>query len=93
MAKLDPLRAIGDKVRGIRHERALSQEKLAELAGLHRNYVGDVERGIRNVGLLNVLRLAKALGVLPSELLEPFTRRVIRELPSTGERPSRRDEK
>ncbi len=83
----------GEKVRSLRRERGLSQEKVAELACLHRNYVGDVERGVRNVGLLNLLHLARALGVLPSELLDPFTRRAMRDLPSSSERPSRRDEK
>jgi transcriptional regulator with XRE-family HTH domain len=61
--------AFGDAVRSIRLERALSQEGLAELAGLHRTYVGDVERGERNVSLVNIERLALALGVRPSEVL------------------------
>jgi len=45
---------------------------LAELADLHRNYVGGVERGERNIALLNILRLAKALHVKPAKLLERF---------------------
>lgn len=62
-ASADVLVAFGRAVRQLRLERGLSQERLAELAGLHRTYVADVERGTRNVGLRNVDRLASALGV------------------------------
>jgi transcriptional regulator with XRE-family HTH domain len=48
---------------------SLTQEQLAELAGLHRTYVGSVERGERNVSLQNIERLASALGVEATELL------------------------
>jgi transcriptional regulator with XRE-family HTH domain len=41
----------------------LSLEKCAELAGIHRTYIGDVERGTRNIALVNMERIAKALGV------------------------------
>jgi transcriptional regulator with XRE-family HTH domain len=51
-------------------ERRLSQEKLAELAGLHRNYVGSIERGERNVALLNIVKLAHALNVRVTKLVE-----------------------
>jgi transcriptional regulator with XRE-family HTH domain len=62
--------AFGNRVRELRLERDLSQEGLAELAGLHRNYVGGVERGERNVGLDNVVALALALGVRVSALFD-----------------------
>jgi transcriptional regulator with XRE-family HTH domain len=68
----DPRLLFGKRVRALRLERGLSQEKLAELADLHRNYVGGVERGERNIALLNIVSLAHALRVKPSELLEPI---------------------
>ena len=52
----------------------LSQEELAERAGLHRTYVGSVERGERNVALINVDRLARALGLSASELMSEAER-------------------
>lgn len=49
----------------------VSQEKLAEEAGLHRTYVGSIERAERNVSLDNIERLARALRLQPWELLKP----------------------
>ncbi|WP_445172465.1 helix-turn-helix domain-containing protein [Microcoleus sp.] len=70
MIKNIKLKIFGAQVRKLRKARGLSQEELAELAELHRNYIGGIERGERNVALLNIVRLAKALGVSLSELLE-----------------------
>lgn len=61
---------MGREVRRLRKERGLSQEALADLAGLHPNYVGGIERGERNVGIKALFALAKGLGVRPSSLLE-----------------------
>lgn len=60
--------AFGDRVRALRTDRGLSQEKLAELSGLHRTYVSSVERGERNIALDNILELARALDVHVTDL-------------------------
>jgi len=60
----------GDKVRELRRAKGLSQEELAFRAGVHRNYLGGIERGERNPALDNIAAIAKALGVNPSELLQ-----------------------
>lgn len=56
-------------LRNLRQARGISQERLAELAGLHRTYVSSVERGARNISIDNIARLAKALDVSPEKLL------------------------
>ena len=58
------------KLRVTREAQALSQEALADAAGLHRTYVGSVERGERNISIDNIERLATALGVSAASLLE-----------------------
>ena len=73
MSTPDPRIVFGKRVRKLRLERRLSQEKLAELADLHRNYVGGVERGERNIALLNIVAIARALRVKPSRLLLPLS--------------------
>ncbi len=72
MPNPDPRILFGKRVRKLRLARRLSQEKLAELADLHRNYVGGVERGERNVSLINIVKLAHGLNVRPTKLIEPI---------------------
>lgn len=68
--KDNPLRdALARNLRRRRTDRGLSQEALADLAGLHRTFVGAVERSERNISLDNIGRLASALGVTASDLL------------------------
>jgi transcriptional regulator with XRE-family HTH domain len=64
----------GMLVRRTRQERGLSQERLAELSGLHRNYVGAVERAERTPSIAQADRLARALGTTLSEMLGEMER-------------------
>ena len=65
----DPKIAFGRTIRKLREAKGLSQERLADLAGIHRTYIGDVERGKRNIALINMTRLAGALGISLSRLI------------------------
>jgi transcriptional regulator with XRE-family HTH domain len=62
-------KSFGANLRREREGKGLSQEALAHQAGLHRTYVGSVERGERNVSIDNIERLARALGVTPADLM------------------------
>lgn len=70
--RTDILKQFGKTLRAYRLEAGLSQEKLAAKAGLDRTYIGGSERGERNIALVNIVRLADALGIRPAQLLEPF---------------------
>lgn len=67
----DLLKRFGERLRDVRRRKGLSQEKLAELAGVHRTFVSSVERGERNISLLNIARLAKALDTTLAKLMPP----------------------
>lgn len=62
--------AFGDRVRAVRHERELTQEQLAEAAGLHPTFISNVERGYRVPTVPTLLRLAKGLDVEPGQLVD-----------------------
>lgn len=62
------LKRFSFKVRELREQKRISQEKLAEYAGLHRTYIGMVERMERNPSLICICKIAKGLGVEPKEL-------------------------
>lgn len=63
-------RVFGERIRVLRQNRGLSQERLAEMAGVHRTYLSSLERGERNVSLDNIYAIARALGVAPAELFD-----------------------
>ncbi len=58
----------GQALQEIRVEKGLSQEELASLVGMHRTYISDVERGVRNTSVLNAKRIANALDVSLAEV-------------------------
>ena len=64
--------AVGRRVRELRHQEGISQEELAARAGLHRNYVGSVERGERDIGITATNQLARALGLSLAEFFGLF---------------------
>ncbi len=68
------LKKFGANVRAKREAKVLSQEKLAELADLDRTYISSVERGLRNISMLSVIRIAKALKSSASGLCEGIDR-------------------
>jgi len=71
MRKRDPiLSSFGQSLAKHRRVKGLSQEALAEKADLDRTYLSDIERGVRNPGIRNVVLIAKALGVPASDLLK-----------------------
>ncbi len=63
------LNRFGKKLRTLRGAAKLSQEELAELSGLHRNYIGGMERGERNPTITSLRKVSKALGISLSKLL------------------------
>jgi transcriptional regulator with XRE-family HTH domain len=70
----------GSTLRRIRVQKALSQERLAELTGLSTNFVGEMERGLKAPGLAVIVRLARALGVSVQDLLVDFNEMNVRRL-------------
>lgn len=68
-SRLVPAEELGRRVRARRLELGHSQEAFAQIVGLHRTYVGGVERGERNVSLYNIVRLAEALALDPADLV------------------------
>jgi transcriptional regulator with XRE-family HTH domain len=68
------LQEIGDRLRAARKETNLSQEALAHLSGLHRTYVSSIERGERNLSILNLLTLATVLDIDASVIVSSLKR-------------------
>ncbi len=73
--KTDVLKTLGERVAMLRREGDLTQEQLAERAGVSRNHIADIELGARNTGVWSLILVARALDVAPSELFRPFDKR------------------
>ena len=65
---MEILYKFGSVVRQFRLLRGMSQEQLADRSGLHRTYISSIERGVRNVSLVNIQKIADALGISLSEI-------------------------
>ncbi len=70
MARTSAQQKLGKKIRQLRTEAGLSQEKLGEMTGLDRTYISGIERGVRNPSIKNIEKLGKALKVKASGLIE-----------------------
>jgi transcriptional regulator with XRE-family HTH domain len=81
------LQTLGFTIRSLRRERGLSQEALADLAQIDRSYMSSVERGLRNISVLNIARIATALDVPVRDLLGP--REVVRPAAAIAAPPLR----
>ena len=64
----DIQKKFGQKIKALRKQKNLSQERLASKSGLHRTYISDIERGSRNVSLKNIEKIARALNISIIEL-------------------------
>lgn len=69
MAKKKILNAFGERVRKLRKEKGISQEELSFRADLHRTYIGMIERGEKNITLINIEKIAKALEISLDKLM------------------------
>jgi len=70
MARTNAQQKLGKKIRQLRLDAELSQERLGEMTGLDRTYISGIERGVRNPSLKNIEKLAKALNVKITELID-----------------------
>jgi len=70
MSRLNYQARLGQAIRHQRESMGFSQESFADEVGLHRTYIGSIERGERNLSLRNIIKIAKALGMKPSELFQ-----------------------
>ena len=70
-SKPDILKVFGNRIRQLRLEMRLSQEELAEKAGVHRTYIGMIERAEKNISLCNIEKIASALNIRLTDLFDP----------------------
>jgi transcriptional regulator with XRE-family HTH domain len=85
------LELFGNRVRELRTARKLSQEKLAEMSAVHRNFIGRVERAEKNIGIIYLLKISLGLKVNPSELLKPLLKLTLADLPDPKKKKSKKE--
>jgi transcriptional regulator with XRE-family HTH domain len=73
------LKLLGERIRDLRKARGWSQERFADVCGVHRTYMGHLERGEKNVSFNTLVRLADALGITLSELLAEESSRAVKK--------------
>jgi transcriptional regulator with XRE-family HTH domain len=78
----------GKQIRALRKKRRLSQEKLAELCAVHRNYIGRVERAETNVKFDSVIRLSAGLKVRPEQLFKGISRQTLADADAIRQKPT-----
>ncbi len=83
----------GNEIRRLRTARGLSQEKLAELSAVHRNYIGRVERGEKNTGFLYILKISIGLNLKPADLLKHMPKLTHADLPPEPKKKKGKKEK
>lgn len=76
--------AFGACLRKLRHDKLMTIEQVADIAGLHENYISSVERGERNVSLFNIWRIASGLGLTAAELMADLP---VRKVKHRGSKP------
>ena len=87
-SKVEQLRVqlvFGERLRELRHVKLMTIEQVAEIAGLHPNYLSSVERGERNVSLFNIWRIASGLGLAATELMDALPVRKVKHLTTKNE--------
>jgi transcriptional regulator with XRE-family HTH domain len=80
MTRDEALKTLGRRVADLRREKGLSQEALAELMGVSRNHVADIELGVRNSGVWSLFLVCRAMQLPPSSVFQDFTPAVLRRL-------------
>lgn len=90
-AKTEQLRVqlvFGERLRQLRHDKLMTIEQVAEIAGLHPNYLSSVERGERNVSLFNIWRIASGLDLTAADLMDRLPVRKVKHLVTESKQPA-----
>ena len=87
------LELFGKQIRALRIARHLSQEKLAEMCGTHRNFIGVIERADKHPSFIYILKLSVGLKVRPSELFKLIPKLTAADIPEPAKKKKNKKEK